>query len=54
MKYHLGDNHLLADSGRRYEPDGVMKTAVRLIFEWALDEKGAALKISNPEGRREN
>lgn len=54
MKYHPGDNPLLADSGRRYESDGVMKTAVRLIFERAFDEKGAALKISNPASRREN
>ena len=54
MKYHPGDNLLLAESGRRYQSDGVMKTAVRRIFERALDEKGAALKISNPEGRREN
>ena len=45
---------LMADSGHRFQSDGVMKPVVRLIFERAFDEKGAALKISNPAGRREN
>ena len=45
---------LLADSSQRFQSDGVMKPVVRLIFERAFDEKGAALKISNPAGRREN
>ena len=45
---------LLADSGKRYVADGKMKPAIRLIFERAFDEKAAALKISNPAGRRDN
>ena len=54
MKYHPGDNLLLAESGHRFQSDGVMKPVVRLIFERAFDNKGAELKISNPAGRREN
>ena len=48
------NSSLMADSGHRFQSDGVMKPVVRLIFERAFDEKGAELKISNPAGRREN
>ena len=45
---------LMADSGHRFQSDGVMKSVVRLIFERAFDKMGTELKISNPAGRREN